>query len=129
MLPPNEPMVRGRKAIKELIQGWIDNIGGTISNPLMECGVDGDRAYQVATYAFKDTKTPDQGKFVEILRRQQDGTWQVYDRNRRACLQPLAAPSTRTRSAARCRNLTRLLGHLSRTPTPHERHSPLAKRK
>jgi ketosteroid isomerase-like protein len=78
MLPANQPIVRGKKAIKELIQDWIDNIGGTISNPMMEFGVEGDLAYQVATFAFKDTKTPDQGKFVEIFRRQQDGTWKVY---------------------------------------------------
>jgi uncharacterized protein (TIGR02246 family) len=78
MLPPGQQLLRGRKAIKELIQGWIDNIGGSISNPMMEFGVDGDLAYQVATYAFKDTNSPDEGKFVEIFRRQQDGTWKVY---------------------------------------------------
>jgi ketosteroid isomerase-like protein len=78
MLPPNQPMVRGKQAIQELIQGWIDKIGGTINNPMLEFGVDGDIAYQVATYAFVDTKTPDQGKFVEIFRRQRDGTWKVY---------------------------------------------------
>lgn len=77
MMPPNQPMVRGKKAYKELVQGWIDNIGGTISNPMMEYGVEGDLAFQVATYAFKDTKTPDQGKYVEIFRRQQDGSWKV----------------------------------------------------
>ena len=78
MLAPNQPMVRGKKALKELIQGWIDNIGGTMSNPMVEFGVESDLAYQVATYAFMDTKTPDQGKFVEIFRRQQDGSWKVY---------------------------------------------------
>jgi ketosteroid isomerase-like protein len=67
MLPPHQPMLRGKKSIKELIQGWIDNIGGTMSNPMMEFGSEGDLAYQVATYAFMDTKTPDQGKFVEIF--------------------------------------------------------------
>lgn len=78
MLPPNQPMVRGKQAIQELIQGWIEKIGGKINNPMLEFGVDGDLAYQVATYAFVDTKTPDQGKFVEIFRRQQDGSWKVY---------------------------------------------------
>jgi ketosteroid isomerase-like protein len=78
MLPPHQPLRRGQQAIKELIQGWIDNIGGTISNPMLEFGVEGDLAYQVAAYAFQDTKSPDQGKFVEILRRQQDGSWKVY---------------------------------------------------
>jgi ketosteroid isomerase-like protein len=41
-------------------------------------GGPGRDTYQVATYAFENNKTPDQGKFVEILRRQQDGTWKVY---------------------------------------------------
>jgi ketosteroid isomerase-like protein len=45
MLPPNQPMVR-----------------------------EGDLAYQVGTYAIPDTKTPDQVKFVNIFRRQQDGS-------------------------------------------------------
>jgi ketosteroid isomerase-like protein len=70
--------LRGRKAIQELIQSWIDHIGGTMSNPMMEFGAGGDLAYQVATYTFKDTMSPDQGKFVEIFRRQQDGSWKVY---------------------------------------------------
>ena len=70
--------VRGKKGIKGLIQGWTDKIGGTISNPMLEFGVEGDLAYQVATYAFQDTNTPDQGKFVEIFRRQPDGSWKVY---------------------------------------------------
>jgi uncharacterized protein (TIGR02246 family) len=77
-LPPNQPLLRGKKAIQELIQGWIDNIGGTMSNPMMEYAVEGDLAFQVATYAFKDTKTPDEGKFVEIFRRQPDGSWKIY---------------------------------------------------
>lgn len=78
MMPPNQPMVRGKKAIEALIQGWVDTIGGTMSNPMVEFGVDGDLAYQVATYAFMDTQTPDRGKFVEIFRRQPDGSWKVY---------------------------------------------------
>ena len=78
LLPPNQPMLRGKQAIQALIQGWIDTIGGTMSNPMMEFGGEGDLAYQVATYAFTDTKTPDQGKFVEIFRRQPDGSWKVY---------------------------------------------------
>jgi ketosteroid isomerase-like protein len=77
-LPPNQPLLRGKKAIQELIQGWIDHIGGTMNNPMTEFGDAGDLAFQVATYAFQDTMTPDQGKFVEIFRRQPDGSWKVY---------------------------------------------------
>ena len=77
MLPPGQPMVRGREAIRELIQGWIDNIGGTMSNPMKEFGVEGDLAYQVGTYALSGANPPEQGKFVNILKRQSDGTWKV----------------------------------------------------
>jgi uncharacterized protein (TIGR02246 family) len=77
-LPPNQPLLRGKKAIQELIQGWIDHICGTMINPMTECGVAGGLAFQVATYAFKDTMTPDQGKFVEIFRLQPEGSWKVY---------------------------------------------------
>ena len=78
MMPPNQPMVRGRKALQEFFQGFMDKVGGTNSNHLMEFGVEGDLAYQVATFAISNTKTPVQGKFVEILRRQEDGSWKVY---------------------------------------------------
>jgi ketosteroid isomerase-like protein len=77
MLPPNQPMVRGKQAIKEFNQGMLDQIGGTISNRIIESGLEGDLAYQVGTYVITDTKTPDQGKFVNIFRRQQDGSWKL----------------------------------------------------
>ena len=34
-------------------------------------------AYQVGTYAIADTNPPEIGKFVNVLRRQPDGTWKV----------------------------------------------------
>ena len=77
MLPPNQPMLRGRKELEEFFQGLIGKVGGTTSNHTVEFGVDGDLAYQVGTFVIEDTKTPEQGKFVEILRRQQDGSWKV----------------------------------------------------
>jgi uncharacterized protein (TIGR02246 family) len=77
MLPPNQPMVRGKQAIKEFNQRMLDQVGGTISNRIVEASVEGDLAYQVGTYAITDTKTPDQGKFVNIFRRQQEGSWKI----------------------------------------------------
>jgi ketosteroid isomerase-like protein len=78
MLPPNQPMVRGKQAIKAFNQRMLDQVGGTISNRIVEFSVEGDLAYQVGTYAIRDAKTPDEGKFVNIFRRQQDGSWKIH---------------------------------------------------
>lgn len=77
MLPPNQPMVRGKQAIKEVNQRILDQVGGTHSTRIIDFGVEGDLAYQVGTYAMTDTKTPDQGKFVNIFRQQRDGSWKL----------------------------------------------------
>jgi uncharacterized protein (TIGR02246 family) len=78
MLPPGQPMTRGKRAFEELYRSRMDNTsGGTHSNQLVEYGVEGDLAYQVGTYAITGTDPPEQGKFVNILRRQADGTWKV----------------------------------------------------
>ena len=78
LLAPNQPMLRGRQAIQAFFQGFINQVGGSLSNnQIIECRVGGDLAYQVGTYAFADTKTPDQGKFVHIFRRQPDGSWKM----------------------------------------------------
>jgi uncharacterized protein (TIGR02246 family) len=77
-LAPGQPMTRGKKALEGILQSLIDkNSGGTHSNKLLESGVEGDLAYQVGTYALSGANPPEQGKFVNILRRQPDGTWKV----------------------------------------------------
>ena len=71
-------MIRGRKAFEEIYQSRMDTSrGGTHSNELVEYGVEGDLAYQVGTFAITGTNPTEQGKFVNILRRQADGTWKV----------------------------------------------------
>lgn len=77
LMPPNQPMVRGRKAIQEFFQVMIDTVGGTRTSQVVEFGVEGDLAYQVATLSITDTKTPFQGRFLEIFRPQQDGSWKI----------------------------------------------------
>jgi ketosteroid isomerase-like protein len=79
LMPPNQPMVRGKKALQEFFQGMIDQVGGTHTTPQMvEFGVEGDLAYQVATFTITDTKTPFQGRFVEIFCPLQDGSWKIH---------------------------------------------------
>jgi uncharacterized protein (TIGR02246 family) len=77
MLPTNEPMVRGKQAIQKFFQGFLDKVGGKNDNHIVEFGVEGDLTYQASTFTIPDARTPYQGKFVEILRRQEDGSWKV----------------------------------------------------
>jgi uncharacterized protein (TIGR02246 family) len=82
LLPPNVPAQRGRDAIRTF---W----GGLLKTHTLkfELGSDmvegrGDLAYNVGHYRFtavpKDKANPgmaDEGKFVEILKKQPDGSW------------------------------------------------------
>jgi len=87
VLPPMEPMRAGEAAKKY----WIDVTNG-FSGPteLTTVAVDGrgDLAYAVGTY--RSTLTPkttgakalptEEGKYVEVLKRQADGSWKIiYD--------------------------------------------------
>jgi len=76
LMVPGQPMVRGKKAFEDIYRSRIDqDTGGTHTNKLVEYGVEGDLAYQVGTYAIEGT--PEQGKFLNVLKRQPDGTWKV----------------------------------------------------
>jgi uncharacterized protein (TIGR02246 family) len=96
LLPPNLPAQRGRNAIRNFWGGLLKAY--TVK---FEMGSDtvegrGDLAYTVGHYRFtavpKDSGNPgmaDEGKFVEILKKQPDGSWKyavdMYNSN-------LAAP-------------------------------------
>jgi ketosteroid isomerase-like protein len=81
VLPPNAEPVGGREAITALLQAFPP-----ISNwEFAQVDVDGvgDFAYVRGTYAF-DVTPPgmpgpvhDHGKYIEIWRRQADGSWKV----------------------------------------------------
>jgi ketosteroid isomerase-like protein len=71
-------MLRGRQALQAFFQKYINQVGGTVSSQVLEWRVEGDLAYQMGTYTFADVKTPDQGKFVHIFRRQPDGSWKLH---------------------------------------------------
>lgn len=78
LMAPGMPMARGREAFERIYSSRIDqSTGGTHTNALVEYGVEGDLAYQVGTYAVSGAATAEQGKFLNILRRQADGTWKV----------------------------------------------------
>ena len=78
LMVPGQPMTRGKKAFEDTYRSRMDeSSGGTHSNKLVEYGVEGDLAYQVGTFAITGTDSPEQGKFVNVLKRQSDGTWKV----------------------------------------------------
>ncbi|WP_170333740.1 YybH family protein [Ruegeria arenilitoris] len=78
LLPPGEPMTCGKAAFLDTYRSRItENTGGTHKNELVDFGVEGDMAYQVGTYAIENSDPPEQGKFVNVLQRQPDGTWKV----------------------------------------------------
>ena len=78
LMAPDQPMTRGAKAFEQIYRSRMDkSSGGTHSNKLVEFGVDGDLAYQVGTFAISGTNPSEQGKFLNILKRQVDGTWKV----------------------------------------------------
>jgi uncharacterized protein (TIGR02246 family) len=82
LLPPNLPPQRGRNAIKGYWGGLLQAY--TVKFELGSDTIEGrgDLAYNVGHYRLtavpKDKANPgmaDEGKFVEILKKQGDGTW------------------------------------------------------
>jgi ketosteroid isomerase-like protein len=87
LLPPGEPMVKGEAAKKY----WVDFANG-FSGPteLNTMTVEGGGSVASAVGTYKMSLTPkkagakplptEEGKYVEVLKRQDDGSWKiVYD--------------------------------------------------
>lgn len=74
LLPPNHPIVSGRSNIRDFFQGMVDAGVGAVSLGSVDLGASGDLAYQVGTY-WLGKPAPDTGKFIEVYRRQADGSW------------------------------------------------------
>jgi uncharacterized protein (TIGR02246 family) len=80
-LPPNEPALTGKVAIRESMQNSFDQFDFEITTATAEVEVAGDWAFARGTYEF--TVTPkaggeaqqETGKYIWILQRQADGFW------------------------------------------------------
>jgi uncharacterized protein (TIGR02246 family) len=92
LLPPNLPLQRGRTAIQAFWAGLLDayTVKFEIASDMIEGR--GDLAYNMGHYRFtavpKEKNAPgtaDEGKFVEILKKQPDGSWKyivdIYNSN------------------------------------------------
>jgi uncharacterized protein (TIGR02246 family) len=81
LLPPNEPVVKGRAAIRHYL-GQFPKIT-SFKAPLVEMDGHGDLAYVRGTYEVTlmppGAKTPakEAGKFIEIRQKQPDGSWLI----------------------------------------------------
>jgi uncharacterized protein (TIGR02246 family) len=82
LLAPNLPLQRGRNAIRSFWAGFFNAY--TVKFDIMSDMIEGrgDLAYNMGSYRFtavpKDknaTGVADEGKFVEILKKQPDGSW------------------------------------------------------
>jgi len=80
-MPPNAPMIQGKEALREFSKMWPPV---TAFNLIVE-DIDGrdDLAYIRGAYsqtiAIEGVPEPiqDKGKFLEIMRKQQDGAWLI----------------------------------------------------
>lgn len=82
LMPPNAPSIQGREAIQKFWGGLLDAYHVRIDIVADEVEGRGDLAYARGRYTLEGTPkakdgTPlhDQGKFLEIVRGQADGTW------------------------------------------------------
>jgi uncharacterized protein (TIGR02246 family) len=82
VLPPDAPPVEGREAIQQFIAGLLGTYHVTITASADEIEGRGDMAYARGHYSMEGTpKAPgapplrEEGKFLEVLRRQPDGSW------------------------------------------------------
>jgi len=87
LLPPGAPMVKGA-ATKKYWVDFTNGFSGTTELNTMAVEGGGDVAYAVGTYRMALTPKKagakplpvDEGKYIEVLKRQGDGSWKiVYD--------------------------------------------------
>jgi ketosteroid isomerase-like protein len=74
LLPPNQPLVRGHEQIGDTIRRLLDADFGILSIKTVMLDASGDLAYRIGRYRL-GKPAPDCGKFVEVFRRQADGSW------------------------------------------------------
>lgn len=80
LLPPNEPIVKGRENIQKYWQAGIDAgiVGASVQT--IDAKSDGDLGYEIGRFEMqiKDSTgniIVEKGKFTEILKRNADGKW------------------------------------------------------
>jgi uncharacterized protein (TIGR02246 family) len=85
---PDAPSIQGHEALRKWFRQRFVRVNVRIENETREIVVSGDWAFERGTYvAHIRTKTGDgeetvRGKYINILRRQPDGSWRIARRIR-----------------------------------------------
>ena len=81
LIPPGEPLVRGREAIEEYWKGAIE-LGGIreVSVETMDALSSGSLGYETGSFVLTvngpdGEAVIDRGRYIELLRREPDGQW------------------------------------------------------
>jgi uncharacterized protein (TIGR02246 family) len=83
-MPPNEPMLRGSEKLRDDFADTFEHESFNVTITTDELEFAGDWAYTRGTYSaeIKDKAseevTQDNGKWVNILKREPDGTWKIH---------------------------------------------------
>ena len=92
---PNAPTVTGTAAIRTLIEGFfaLPNLSGTWQPTSVRAARSGDLAYSTGTYALSYSdpsgrRVTERGKYLEVWRRQADGSWKMVVESFNADLPP-----------------------------------------
>jgi uncharacterized protein (TIGR02246 family) len=81
LIPPGEPAVQGRRAIEEYWRGAIETGGiRDVSVETIDAHSSGSLGYETGRFALTvdgpdGEPLVDKGRYVELLRRESDGTW------------------------------------------------------
>jgi len=78
-LPPNASAVNGRQGVESSYKEFFDAGWKNLSLSSVRIGSDGDLAYNVGRYSV-DGPTDEgiTGNFVDIYKRQADGSWKIH---------------------------------------------------
>src|ERR1043165_2989110 len=82
VLPPNMPAINGKQGARAMWQGMfsVSGFGGGWKASKVEVARSGDLAYVTGTYELSETDAKgkpmtDKGKYLEVWKKQGDGTW------------------------------------------------------
>jgi ketosteroid isomerase-like protein len=82
ILPPNMPTINGKQGARAMWQGMfsVPGFGGGWKASKVEVARSGDWAYVTGTYELSETDAKgkpmtDKGKYLEVWKKQGDGTW------------------------------------------------------
>lgn len=77
LLPPNAPLVRGKKAIREFWTSFMTQTGTDVTIDSHDISASGDLAYSVGRWTGTIGGVKQQGKYCVVLRRQADGGYKA----------------------------------------------------